>query len=161
MIRISIIIISFLTFLPNINAQKDVPELNKEIIKYVKSVMGTQVDRGECWDLANEALIKYKAKWDGQYKYGEKINPKKDDVYPGDIIQFENVKVTYKIGNTTYKESMAHHTAIVYKVLDNGKFELAHQNTGFSGRKVGVSKLDLSTVVKGKMSFYRPVRSQL
>jgi hypothetical protein len=110
--------------------------------------------------LANQALTRNKAKWDGEYKYGKSIDPKKDEIFPGDIIQFKNVKVTYKVGNTIYKEKMAHHTAIVYKVLATGKYELAHQNTGFSGRKVGISTLDLSTVTKGKLYFYRPVSNQ-
>jgi hypothetical protein len=137
--------------------ENKIPELNKKIVHYVKSVIGTQVDRGECWDLANQALKRNHAKWDGEYVYGNPIDPKKDEVLPGDLIQFKNVKVTYRVGNTFYKETMAHHTAIVYKVLAHGKYEIAHQNTGFSGRKVGVSSLDLSTVTKGKLFFYRPV----
>ena len=134
--------------------------MNKKIIQYVKSVIGTQVDRGECWDLANQALIRNKAQWDGEYKYGKAVNPEKDEIFPGDLIQFKNVKLTYKVGNTIYKETMKHHTAIVYKVLAKGKYELAHQNTGFSGRKVGISTLDLSTVTKGKLYFYRPTSSE-
>jgi hypothetical protein len=134
------------------------PPLNKEIVTYVRSVIGKQVDRGECWDLANQALIRSKAKWDGLYQYGNKVDPKKDQIYPGDIIQFENVQVKYKIDNSIYTETMDHHTAIVYKVLDKGKYEIAHQNTGFSGRTVGVSTLDLSQVTKGKLKFYRPMR---
>jgi hypothetical protein len=155
--RIYIITLSLIISLLSAVAQDNkLPELNKKIIKYVKSVIGTQVDRGECWDLANQALTRNHAKWDGEYQYGKPIDPKKDDVLPGDLIQFKNVKVTYKVGNTIYKEIMAHHTAIVYKVLGPGKFEIAHQNNGFSGRKVGISSLDISTVTKGKMYFYRP-----
>ena len=156
-------LIPFLLFLFslsfNLNAQSNIPELNKEIINYVESVIGTQVERGECWDLANQALIKVDADWDREYKYGKKIDPKKDKVYPGDLIQFENVKVKYTKGNATYTEIMEHHTAIVYKVLEKGVYELAHQNTEFSGRKVGISKLDINTVVHGKMYFYRPTKN--
>jgi hypothetical protein len=151
------LLLIFLTFF--LNAQNNIPELNKEIIKYVESVIGTQVDRGECWDLANQALTKVGADWDLEYQYGKKIDPKEDRVYPGDLIQFENVKVKYTKGNATYTEIMEHHTAIVYKVLDKGVYELAHQNTEFSGRKVGLSKLDIKTVVHGKMMFYRPTKN--
>lgn len=140
-----------------INAAENIPELNRKIVEYVESVIGEQVDRGECWDLAFQALNRNNAEWDGQYKYGKELNIKKDQLLPGDIIQFKNVKVQYRDGNTIYKETMAHHTAIVYKVLDGGVLELAHQNTGFSGRKVGLSNLDLETVTSGKMWFYRPV----
>ena len=158
MIKRTIIILLSLTFIVfKALGQEEIPILNKKIVSYVKSVIGKQVDRGECWDIANQALTKNNAKWDGEYKYGEPLNFKKDKIFPGDMIQFKNVKVTYTVGNTTYKETMTHHTAIVYKVISKDKYELAHQNTGFSGRKVGLSTLDLSTVVKGKMFFYRPV----
>jgi hypothetical protein len=138
--------------------QDELPLLNRKVLEYVESVMGEQVHRGECWDLANQALLRIDAKWDGRYKYGEEYNPKKTAVLPGDFIQFSNVRVRYREGNTIYTETMAQHTAIVYRVLDGGVLELAHQNTSFSGRTVGVSKLDLTTVVSGKMWFYRPVR---
>lgn len=139
-------------------AGDDLPPLNREIVGYVESVIGMQVDRGECWDLAFQALTRAGAEWDGEYRFGRRIDPGRDDILPGDIIQFRNVKIRYREGNAIFTETMAHHTAVVYKVLDAGIFELAHQNTGFSGRKVGLSNLDLSTVVSGRMWFYRPER---
>lgn len=154
----ALLIIVLLTIGLPAAGNEDMPALNIKVLEYVESVIGEQVDRGECWDLANQALNRIDAKWDGQLKYGKQVNPKRDKIYPGDIIQFKDVKVQYKEGNTTYTESMAHHTAIVYKVLAEGVFELAHQNTGFSGRTVGISKLDLKTVESGRMWFYRPVR---
>lgn len=150
--------LSFFVFSNSI-AQSNIPDLNKEITKYVKSVKGKKVDRGECWDLANQALILVDADWDKEYIYGNKIDPKTDKVFPGDLIQFENVKVQYKEGNTTYTEFMTHHTAIVYKVIRKGVFEIAHQNTEFSGRKVGISKLNLNHIVEGEIYFYRPTRN--
>ncbi len=132
------------------------PPLNQKIVDYVKTVIGKKVDRGECWDLANRALTDNKAEWDGEYKYGTLLNPKKDEILPGDIIQFEKVKVVFKVGNTTTTEMMPHHTAIVYRVIEAGTYELAHQNTGFSGRKVGLSEFNLNNMVKGKIYIYRP-----
>jgi hypothetical protein len=137
-------------------AQNNIPELNKEIVKYVKSVKGKKVDRGECWDLANQALTLVNADWDKAYVYGNKVDPETDQIFPGDLIQFENVKVKYTEGNATYTEFMTHHTAIVYKVISKGVFEIAHQNTGTSGKKVVVGKLNLNHVVKGDIFFYRP-----
>jgi hypothetical protein len=139
-------------------ADDDLPQLNRQVLEYVESVIGEQVGRGECWDLANQALLLIDAKWDGRYKYGKEYNPRRTAVLPGDLIQFKDVKVRYREGNTIYTESMDHHTAIVYRVLEDGTLELAHQNTTFSGRTVGVSKLDPTTVVSGRMWFYRPVR---
>ena len=155
-----LVILSTFSFfvVSNSVAQNNIPELNKEIIKYVKSVKGKKVDRGECWDLANQALKLVDADWDKEYVYGNRIDPKTDKVFPGDLIQFENVKVKYTEGNATYTELMTHHTAIVYKVLEKGVYEIAHQNTQFSGRKVGISKLNINYIVKGKIYFYRPTK---
>jgi len=141
-------------------AQDNIPELNQKMIHYVQSVIGTQVDRGECWDLANQALQKVDADWDRSFVYGNAVDPKKNEIFPGDIIQFENVVIKYKKENTYYTETMEQHTAIVYKVKQKGVYEIAHQNTQFSGRKVGVSTLDINTVVDGKMYFYRPTKKQ-
>ncbi len=136
------------------------PALNQKIIDYVATVIGKQVDRGECWDLANRALTDNNAQWDGEYKYGTLLDPKKDQILPGDIIQFEKVKIVYKVGNTTTTEMMPHHTAIVYKVKEPGIYELAHQNTGFSGRKVGLSDFNINNIVKGRIYIYRPTNRQ-
>ena len=139
-------------------SQNDIPELNKEIVEYVKSVEGKKVERGECWDLANQALLLVNADWDKAFVYGNKIDPKKDKIFPGDLIQFDNIKIKYTEGNTTYTETMGQHTAIVYKVLGDDIFEIAHQNTEFSGKKVGISELNLNYIVKGKIFFYRPTK---
>ncbi len=139
-------------------AGDSIPQMNRQVMEYVESVIGEQVDRGECWDLAYQALTRIDARWDGKYKYGREVNPKRREIYPGDIIQFRNVKVRYQEGNTIYTETMDHHTAIVYRVIEKGVWELAHQNTGFSGRTVGISRLDINTVVSGRMWFYRPER---
>ena len=156
------ILILFLFCWYQLNAQAKIPAANKKIVKYVESVIGKTVDRGECWDLANEALILVNGRWDHEFKYGKLLNPKKDTIYPGDIIQFKNVKTEIKTENKDgsyeiQKETMGQHTAIVYKVNGPGDFEIAHQNTGFSGKKVGVSRLILKTIKKGKIFIYRPV----
>ncbi|MDA3952821.1 MAG: hypothetical protein PF485_04185 [Bacteroidales bacterium] len=155
-----ILVISFSLFLVGFSSAQDIiTGLNKDIVKYVKSVEGKKVDRGECWDLANQALIHIDADWDKAYVYGNKVDPEKDQVFPGDLIQFENVKVQYTEGNATYTEFMTHHTAIVYKVIEKGVYKIAHQNTEFSGRKVGVSNLNLNHVVEGDIFFYRPTKN--
>jgi len=159
--NIKLLIISTLSlFITNISiSQNNIPELNKDIVKYVKSVKGKKVDRGECWDLANQALNNIDADWDKAYVYGNRVDPEKDQIFPGDLIQFENVKVQYTEGLATYTELMAHHTAIVFNVIEKGIYEIAHQNTEFSGRKVGISKLNLNHVVKGDIFFYRPTKN--
>ncbi len=155
------ILILTLLFTGTCYAQNKIPVLNKEIVKYVKTVKGKKVDRGECWDLAYQALTKVEADWDMAYVYGNLIDPSKDEVFPGDLIQFENVKTQYTEGNTTYTSIMTHHTAIVYKVLEKGIYEIAHQNTEFSGRKVGVNVLNLNHIIQGDLYFYRPTKNRM
>ncbi|SRR6056297_536584 len=140
--------------------QEALPPLNRQIVKYVKSTIGYQIDRGECWDLAYQALKRVEADWDGEYVYGKKLDPKKDKILPGDIIQFENVVLKYYRGTKRFTERMEHHTAIVYKIKGKGVFEIAHQNTSFSGRTVGLSTLDLGTIVDGQIFIYRPVKQR-
>ena len=141
-------------------AQETLPSLNKQIVEYVKGTIGYQIDRGECWDLAYQALTRVDADWDGEYVYGKKLDPKKDQILPGDIIQFENVVIKYYRGTKRFTERMEHHTAIVYKIKGKRVFEIAHQNTSFSGRTVGLSTLDLTTIVDGEIFIYRPVEER-
>jgi len=148
--------------LVTIHAQDTLPPLNRAVMQYVESVIGKKVDRGECWDLANQALTRINAKWDHQFKYGKLLDPQKDIIYPGDIIQFKDVLVEtitrHDDGSVSIsKETMGQHTAIVYRVNAPGDFQIAHQNTSFSGRTVGISRLVLKNIKKGKYWIYRPV----
>ena len=141
----------------------DIPPLNKKIISFIDSVIGEKVGRGECWDLAATALDHAGAYLDRSnqkdiYVFGKKLNPSKDHIFPGDILQIENLKLEYTKGNTIYTENMSHHTAIIYEVIDQNQFKIAHQNTSFSGRTVGVSTLKMQNIKKGKVIFYRPYK---
>jgi len=144
---------------------KDIPPLNVKVVDYVNSVLGMQVASGECWDLAAAALDYAGAYLDRSnqkniYVFGKSVNPRSAKIFPGDIIQFENVKLEYTRGNAIYTESMGHHTAIVLEVLEKGRYKIAHQNTSFSGRKVGVSEFNLGDVKQGEVIFYRPYRNK-
>lgn len=134
------------------------PSHNKSIMNYVKTKVNKKVGRGECWDLAAEALNKTGSTWDGNYKYGKQVFVKKECIYPGDIIQFEGVVIKYYKSGVPFKEKMSHHTAIVFEVLEKGVFVLAHQNAGKFGKKVGLSNLDVKNITKGKYMIYRPVK---
>jgi len=138
--------------------QTEIPVLNQQISNYVEGVIGQKVGRGECWDLAYYALKSINATWDGKFKYGKPVDPLKEIIYSGDIIQFNGVKLKYKKENTVYTEVMQQHTAIIYKVLRKGVYQIAHQNNDFSGKTVGISELNINQVVKGKILFYRPVK---
>ena len=134
----------------------NVPALNKKIITFVKTKVNKKVGRGECWDLAAEALNTSGAKWDHDYNFGKEINPSKECVFPGDIIQFEGVEIEYWDKNVFYHEDLLHHTAIVFEVMEKGKYVMAEQNTATHGRKVSLDPLDVKNITKGKIRFYRP-----
>lgn len=136
---------------------KDVPALNQQIVQLAKGKIKKKVGRGECWDLAYFVLEETSAEWDGMYKYGRLIDPKKECVFPGDIIQFENVKVRWKSGNTSNTTTMKHHTAIITEILNEGEWRIIHQNSADHGRKVGESSFYPTHVVSGKVMIYRPV----
>jgi hypothetical protein len=130
-------------------------KLNTQIVNLVGLKINKKVGTGECWDLAKYALDEVGAKWDGGLVYGRKLTAS-ECIYPGDIIQFEKIKIKYKKGKEIFTEAMPHHTAIIYKVIDKNEVTLIHQNTGYTGRKVGTSSLKFSTILSGKYYIYRP-----
>src|SRR5574337_709847 len=101
-----LVIIGLLAFAPPSFSQSKIPALNQKIIDYLSGLIGKRIGHGECWDLANEALTKVNAKWDGAYKFGKPIDPSKDSIYPGDLIQFEKVTLSYEKNGMQYRESM-------------------------------------------------------
>lgn len=135
-----------------------IPPVNVEILHFAGQKLGKKVDRGECWDFPAAALNEVGAKWDGRMKFGRLVNPEKECVYAGDIVQFEGVRVvTYPNGGKMI-ESMGPHTAIINKVHGLGHYDLIHQNYGTAGRKVGITSLDVRNITKGRYYIYRPVR---
>ena len=134
-----------------------IPELNQKIVDYVTTQIGKKVDYGECWDLAYEALTQNNCAWNGKYQYGKKLDPKTDSIYPGDLLQFYNVSLKYKKNGEIYKESFQLHTAIIYSIKGKGYYEIAHQNNSYSGRRVGISELDIRNKISGTIEFFRPV----
>lgn len=134
-------------------------ELNDMIIGYVNKVMGTTVGRGECWDLAQEALDQNLADWTRPTTFGLLRNPQTDEIKPGDIIQFRRLKLTEQLpGGVTRWETFGapDHTAIVYKVLGKKRYTVAHQNVG-GKRSVITGNINLTKVTGGTYWIYRPV----
>lgn len=135
-----------------------IPELNKKIIAFIKTKIKKKVGNGQCWTLAQQALNSVDAKWDGLYVYGNLLNPKTDCIYPGDIIQFEKIKIEYTNGNGWYQEEMGHHTAIIYKVNAKGNYDLADQNFGKGRKRVGITNHEIKNITQGEFFIYRPTR---
>jgi hypothetical protein len=139
-----------------LSAQCDtIAALNSEVLSFAQSNINKKIGRGECWDLAKYALENSNAIWDHRFEFGRTL--KKDEcLMPGDIIQFKNAKFKYKEGNKTFYITMTQHTAIVNKIISEDEIQLIHQNTAFSGKKVGVSSIKFSTMTQGKYTIYRP-----
>jgi len=134
----------------------ETPLLNKKVIEFVNANMGKKVGVGECWDVASGALDKAGAIWDGNYKFGKEVDYKKTCIFPGDIVQFEGVVLTYTIEDASYTETLLHHTAIIYSVKEKGEYTIADQNTKANGKKVATHAFAVKNVVKGKFTIYRP-----
>jgi hypothetical protein len=132
------------------------PALNTKILSFVNSKMHKKVGRGECWDLAAEALNASGAKWNGKLNFGRKLE-KGEGILPGDIIQFEGVKIKFQEGNAKYTQVLKHHTGIIYSVKGNQQFDMANQNTAEHGRKVSLVSINLDDVTTGHFYIYRPV----
>ncbi len=150
----------------SINVQSDLPPLNAKVVEYVNKVRGKRVDRGECWDLANRALEYSGAYFDRSSKrtinvYGRLVDPDKEEVLPGDLMQFEGVKMQWKIRYTTFNADMKHHTAIVHSVNGPGDYQIAHQNTQQWGKRVDINQFKMDRVTKGKIFIYRPIEQKL
>ena len=74
-------------FLTLLVALEEIPEINKKIITYLDAVIGHQVQRGECWDLAAGALDFAGAYLDRStkesiYIFGRKIDPSEEAILP-------------------------------------------------------------------------------
>lgn len=131
----------------------EIPSTNKMVIEYCNKKMNKKVDRGECWDLAKFALDYAEANWKPPLNFGKVVNYEHEIIYPGDIIQFENVKIQHQNG---LKERYMIHTAIVYDIIEKGKYIIAHQNVN-GVRKVRKDTLNLHLKIKGEVTFYRPI----
>jgi len=153
--RFGFLILTF-AFLFQTSAQCDsVAQLNKEIVSWVSTQVNKKVGTGQCWDLAQQALNKSGAKWDGMYDFGSPL-AKSECVMPGDIIQFEKVKAKRMVNGSEFREEFPHHTAIVFSVNSSDEIKLIHQNTGYNGKKVAVSDFYFSSIKSGKYTIYRP-----
>jgi len=154
-----IVVVFFLPLFVFSQECDSVPPLNQEIIGLAKSQMKKKVGTGECWDLAEYVLDETNAEWDRYEVYGILIDHTNDCIFPGDIIQFEKVKLAWKEDGVSYQEAMEHHTAIVSEVKDATTLILIHQNTGMHGKKVGETVFHMDAIKKGKILVYRPQAS--
>ncbi|HPV42308.1 MAG TPA: hypothetical protein PKX40_14105 [Spirochaetota bacterium] len=133
-------------------------DISGSILAYVKRVMGKTVGSGECWDLAQEALDGTGADWSRPFQFGLPLDPERDEVKAGDIIQFKSVRIERKLdngGRFFHTMGAPDHTAIIIGVEGKKQYRLAHQNSD-GKRYVITSEVDLNYMTAGTFWIYRP-----
>ncbi len=134
-------------------------DISGSILAHVKSVIGKTVGSGECWDLAQEALDAGGADWNRPFQFGLLLDPVKDEIRAGDIIQFKAVRIEKRLengGKLFNTIGAPDHTAVIIGVEGEKKYRLAHQNSD-GKRYVITSEVDLNYMTSGKFWIYRPV----
>lgn len=144
-------------------------QLNQKVISFARAQLGKQVGRGECSNLAIEALKAARAKTTDDfgvsglgkdYIWGKLIE-KYEDGQPGDILQFRDAKLQIKVGAKGSQQLriavIPHHTALIAANLGTGKFKVLEQNVN-GVKKVQETEMDLASKTEGKFWVYRPVK---
>ena len=152
------------------DSKKSQLSLPQKVHAYLKSRVGQQVGRGECYDLADYALKHAGAKSaphfgkitdTADYVWGKKI--KLLDAQYGDILQFRNHKIkikivkkirkTYPTGGWDEKEetrekdyNRGHHTAVVASNTGKGAFIIFEQHVRPPGQKLVSKKVQRNTI---------------
>ena len=115
-------------------------QLGIRVVRWARNKLRKRVGRGECWDLADQALRAAGAqsseptgKRDEDYVWGKEISLLK--VQPGDILQFRSyvAKADYVFpsgadGFDTLSRGSPNHTAIVGKIVQPGLVYVFEQN---------------------------------
>jgi hypothetical protein len=140
-------------FSVNGSAQSQVSvDVGESIVAYAMSKEGKKVKRGECWDLVAEALDDAGADWARPDNFGESVQWQNEDLLPGDIIEFRNVKIK---SPDRYSLEMPQHFAIVVNQLGAKQYRILHQN--YNGKKrVSQFDIDLNYMTSGRVKVYRP-----
>ena len=155
-------------------------EIASKIVQFCKDNVGKQVGRGECSDVAVQALKEAGAKpqtafadspnkddyvW-GElvYLYGKNAVGKDDregalkDVQPGDIIQLRDAMFAGKAANGgTYTQQSPHHTSVVAEVKDKAKQVVVYEQNSNNVRVVMKNVYRLNDLRQGWIRIYRPV----
>lgn len=150
---------------------------SESIATWCEGQKGTQVGNGECWTLANNALLATGHSLSGRgleppmssqsYVHGSCIlalsqpgaNTKPIQtcaVQRGDIMQFLTARFEAPHGRSWKTAGAPDHTAVVVGVDADGSFRVLEQNTG--GVKIVVDgRYDVRELVSGEVRVYRAV----
>lgn len=146
-------------------------EVGPAVVAFAREQLGKSVGRGECSELVVAALeaagVEPPRRGGDDPVWGERVE-KRSQLRPGDVIQFRDVVFLGRRraggGIEFYRTEFPHHTAIVEKVLDNGRrLVILHQNAGRadadeSARRVVRRDTLMMRDLRpgGTLTFYRP-----
>jgi hypothetical protein len=154
----------------------DEPSIGDQVVAYCQKHRGEMVGGGECFDLAAEALRAAGAKErgpddpnEGDYAWGKlvcsleragrnlKPTGKREDIRPGDVIQFRDAKFEHRTPQFRSSLSFSHHTAVVARVENKGAtVTILQQN--YAGKKIVVEgTLRPDELTEGWIRIYRPL----
>lgn len=142
---------------PRVSAEVNDSDLSRKVAAFARAAVGKKFGRGECTDLAYAALDAHGGAWN-RLNFGRKINPGKESIRPGDIIQFDKARIEWKRGTKWGKMWLGtpDHTAIVTSAAGL-VVEFAHQNYN-KEKRVGLLTINLNEITSGKYTVYRPVK---
>ena len=131
--------------------------LSHKVAAFARASVGKKLGRGQCTDLAYAALKAHGGAYSG-LTFGRKIDPKKEAIQPGDIIQFKSARIEWKKGNRWGKIWLGtpDHTAIVTSA-SGLTVEFAHQNHNHNPH-VSLLTINLNEISSGHYTIYRPVK---
>lgn len=145
------------------------PPLNAAVVAYCEARIGQKVARGECAELAHEALVASRAvsftgesPKPGDYVWGKLVATIKPGglgeavkVLPGDIVQYRDVVFERRTPNSWSRSSASHHTSVIAAARP-GAWTLYEQNVN-GRRTVGRSEVTLTDLKSGTLWVYRPL----
>lgn len=119
---------------------------------------GKVFGRGECWDFVAAVLDAAKCEWARPLDFGRRLDLKKEALAPGDILQFESVRIEWRRGDRfgTIRLGFPQHFGVVLSARES-VVVIAHQNYNQT-RPVSRLALDLREVKAGKVLAFRPMK---
>ncbi|MDX2024324.1 MAG: hypothetical protein SF187_29045 [Deltaproteobacteria bacterium] len=143
--------------------------LNQKVLIWARGKRGRKVGRGECWDLADQALHHAGALSstttgkDDDYVWGTLVETK--DLLPGDVLQFRDFVIVTKTKRTitfsagggfveTAEETAqrGHHTAIVDSVIGDGQVNVLEQHVKPLGQVVQKHRVYLRSIKRPSLT---------
>jgi hypothetical protein len=145
--------------------------LNQSVAAWAKGRMGQKVERGECSDLADQALRAAGAKTayqlgpmgpDADYVWGTPVGTitlgtqSAAALSAGDILQYRNFAESIDLGAAVWSTSAAHHTAVVQGVAADGKHICVYEQNAGGRPYVETGYISLAAMTAGTLRAYRP-----